>query len=206
MPSTDAALDFSGCTACVADQIVARLPLTSATAHDDPDRAVHLIRERRRSPRRRPARRPTRPRRRRESTSSVSRDGCVRRKARPPAAREAGCRASHAPRAFAAACSACHGFSATTPTKSFLTTTRTTPGMPAPMPRRRERPWRQGAAVGRPGRAACPARARRARTPGGRSPAPANRRAAPDVAEGLPFRAGLRRARRSAAARSGGRR
>ena len=28
-----------------------------------------------------------------------------------------------------AACSACHGFSATTPTKSFLTTTFTTPGM-----------------------------------------------------------------------------
>ena len=32
-------------------------------------------------------------------------------------------------RSFAAACIACHGFSATTPTKLFFATTRTTPGM-----------------------------------------------------------------------------
>jgi cytochrome c peroxidase len=32
---------------------------------------------------------------------------------------------------LSAACSACHGFSATTPTKFFLTTTFTEPGMPS---------------------------------------------------------------------------
>jgi hypothetical protein len=32
---------------------------------------------------------------------------------------------------FTAACSACHGLSATTPTRFFLTTTFTLPGMPA---------------------------------------------------------------------------
>ena len=67
-----------------------------------------------------------------ESTSNASRAGLLAQVVVEVAlARAARCRPSTSPCSFAAACMACHGFSATTPTKFFLTTTLTKPGQVA---------------------------------------------------------------------------
>ncbi len=70
-------------------------------------------------------------RRRPSSTVNVSRDralaACDRGTSAGPAVPLP---ADHVAFSFAAACTACHGFSATTPTKFFFTTTFTSPGIP----------------------------------------------------------------------------
>src|SRR5690349_9428409 len=126
-PSSIADVLRVGNADCVADQIVALSPCTSATAQELPidaciwygwlyvalttvDAAFRLA--------------STSP----ESTSSVSRAGCLRSCEYRSACGDNAVPGVQVTLSRSAPCIACHGFCATTPTKLPLTTTLTIPG------------------------------------------------------------------------------